>query len=75
MEATPFHKDSRIYCKQCPKWKEVEQTTGFLKEGITYYGFKCHGEYVEFPTQLVIKTMRVNGPQHKSFLIDFKSNK
>ena len=71
IEPTPFHSDSKTYCKQCPKWKEVEQVTGFLKDNTTYYGFKCHGEYIEIPTRDVIQTMKISGPQHKSFMIDF----
>jgi hypothetical protein len=40
-----------------------------MKDGKNYYIFECHGESKEIPCEEFILNHRINGPQHKSFIV------
>ena len=68
--ATPFWGVSQTYCAKCSRrknWKPVE-VWGFLKDEITMYGFRCHGEEIEIDCDSFIKNNRINGPLSRSFV-------
>jgi hypothetical protein len=70
--AHPFHSDSRVYCGRCTNaqfWKIVDECGGFRKDDLNYYLFKCHGKSKEIPCEEFILNHRINGPQHKSFIV------